>query len=103
MSNTSLVKSILTAATTTAALYVFSTGDVTLPSKYYEDLPLSTSKTIEWEKYGMTPYYSLRSSEAEIFNQIEVLHKFASTILEKSEDLDSSFAKIINDNFSKLI
>jgi hypothetical protein len=104
MSNTSLVKSILTAATTAAAIYTISTGDISLPSKYYGDLPISTSKvTYEWDNYGLTPYYSVRTFESEIFNQIEVLHKFASTILEKSENLDSSFAKIINDNFSKLI
>ena len=38
-----------------------------------------------------------------MFEQIEIIHKFASSILDNIKDLDPEFSKIVDENFWDLI
>jgi hypothetical protein len=49
------------------------------------------------------PYYSLISEEQVALHQIETLHKFVSTILDKSQDLNPDFSAVVDKHFWDLV
>jgi hypothetical protein len=60
-----------------------------------------------WEKYNedflSDRYYFLEIKNIKDTQKIEIIQEFVSKIINNSKDLDPSFAKIINEDFWKLI
>lgn len=47
--------------------------------------------------------YKVTNGKLDAFQNIKVIHKFASNLLENIEDLDPEFSKVIDENYWNLI
>ena len=89
------------AATATVLLIAGLAENKQLTPSEIHDLNMDHDKK-SWDEYTHTPYYTIMQNDQTI-KQIMTIHKFASNLISKSENLDPSIAKIINKNFSKLL
>jgi len=90
------------AVAATAVLFIagLTENNQLTPSEIH-DLNIDHDKK-SWDEYTHTPYYKITQHD-QTTKQIMAIHKFASNLISKSENLDPSIAKIINKNFSKLL
>jgi hypothetical protein len=83
---------------TAAAFFVSSfVGQNQLPSEYYP-LPQFGSKNNIWEDQYL-PKIRYESDS----DKIEIIHNFASSLLNDSEDIPAEFAKIIHEDFWEIL
>lgn len=97
-------KLLVMALTATATVAFFTTGLIEerlTPSRVHA-INLEGSKK-SWDEYLRSPYYAIARGDIQSLDQAIILHNFAVRLLENSQNLDSSIAKIINKNFSKLL
>lgn len=82
--------------TTAAAMFSFALScDVTFS-------PISVKK-YSTENIMSNPYYSLTTTDSETLKELNIVHKFASEIIDNSEDLDPSIVELVYNNFWNLI
>lgn len=97
----SQVKNMLGSAATAAVLCYSYIGSPTLN-------PVNFSHNID-SKVNVPPemnfdYYQLvDNDQATTFKQIDIIHQFASTLLDNIKDLDPDFSKTVDQNFWDLI
>jgi hypothetical protein len=65
-------------------------------------------KMVQWEANVFppdysNPYYRLINEEQLALSQIETLHKFVSTILDNSQDLNPDFSAVVDKHFWNLV
>ena len=89
---------------TAAVLFSGLAGAVdAMPNIRFEQPP-AVLNSIETEELGnILTKYSVKDANFEEYKQIEVIHKFASNLLENIEDLDPEFSKLIYENYWDLI
>ncbi len=93
-------KYVVATATTAAAIFPFAlsgniSGDVVFS-------PIS-SKKYSAENIMSNPYYSLITSDSDIYKELNIIHQFASKIIENSENLEPSIVELVNKNFWNLV
>lgn len=97
-------KLIMLGLSATATFAIITYGlreDLLTPAQNYDLNVIADSKP--WEEYLKVFYYSMTCEEMQALHQIKTLNKFASNLLEKSENIDPIIVKIINDNFAELL
>lgn len=95
---TPTVKKFILAAAVTAALTGYSETQFITQSPLRDPTSPLVADEKSWEEY--TRFYMIGE---EPLDKVEILHRFGAQIIETSENLDPSIAKIINKNFSKLL
>lgn len=55
------------------------------------------------ETYDINPYYYIDRSDSVVFNQVDIIHKFVSELLENTQDLDSHFSELVDKHFWDLV
>jgi hypothetical protein len=48
------------------------------------------------------PYYEVVENHDSMNSQIEIIHRFVSTLLENTQDLDPQFSKLVDEHFWEL-
>lgn len=88
-------------ATLTAATFLISSfGDVeTMPSENYTPPILNISERA-WEEKFIPTY---QTDNQDIYEKMEIIHQFASKLVNESIDIPPEFATVINENFWELI
>lgn len=94
---------VAVAATATVVFFALELNESIFNLSKIHDIGASNNNKILWDEYARTSHYTIARTDIQDINQIMTIHKFASHLLEKSENLDPSIAKIINRNFSKLL
>jgi hypothetical protein len=94
-------KIVMALSTATVVLFTSGFTEKMMPSEIHHIS--GTGDTKSWDEYLQTPYYTISREAIQNINQITILHEFASRLIERSEDIDPTIAKIINRNFSKLL
>lgn len=62
------------------------------------NIQISAPKEIKYDYYQI-----INPDQAEMLEQIDIIHKFASSILDNIKDLDPEFSKTVDENFWDLI
>lgn len=62
------------------------------------NIQISAPKEIKYDYYQI-----INPDQAVMFEQIDIIHKFASSILDNIKDLDPEFSKTVDENFWDLI
>lgn len=92
------------ALTATATATIFTSGLVEsrLTDLKHQDFNLACDEK-SWDRSAEPLYYLTFDDTLEFIRARNILHKFATNLLGKSEDINPAIAKIINKNFSKLL
>jgi len=95
----SKVKSAVTLATTAVLLYNYPGA----PGLNHTDFlnpttPMCVPEEMCFDYYGVSSEEQKRAAD-----QIEIIHQFASNILDNIKDLDPEFSKTVDENFWDLI
>lgn len=93
-------KCVVGCAATTAVTLIACAGTPTMPSLDIKDL----NEFLNVPSGATYDYYQVQDIEhTDTLSKIEVVHRFASTILENIEDLEPEFSKTVDENFWDLI
>jgi hypothetical protein len=94
-------KSKVAVATATALMALFvPIGTALLPARHYP-IAAVVSPGYEWEAQGS---YSTACLEAfRISEETEIVQRFVTTLVERSQDLDPEYDRLIGENFWELV
>ncbi len=91
------------AALTAAAVISLATVDQTLvPSRNY-DLSKITGGLNHWESQQQNTVVSWSFANAGLLSKLDIIHNFASGLLNESKDLNPEIVQMVNDNFWDLL
>ena len=94
------IKSVIGSAATAAVLFYSYCGTSTFDQVTTTNIEIPHNAPIEL-KYD---YYELLNNEqSTALEQVDIIHKFASDILDNIKDLDPDFSKTVDENFWDLI
>lgn len=87
---------------TSSFLYYGYLGSIgfPLPEKTYV---MARTKSQGSFDYLLDEYYSILTNQSLIRNQVEIIHNFASKIIEKTQDLDPRLSELVDKHFWKLV
>jgi hypothetical protein len=96
------IKKLLGGVTTAAVLSYAYLGfcDIVMPEenhKFIEECNLLP------EGYSNNQYYTLIEGENRTKDQVEIIHKFVSALVENTQDLNPDFSKTVDSHFWDLI
>ena len=96
----SSLRNVVGSATTAAVLYYSYLGVPAINHVDFANLKvqINAPKEMNFDYYQLVP-----KEQAVTLEQIDIIHKFASNILDNIKDLDPEFSKIVDENFWDLI
>ncbi len=102
MSSTSVIKHLPGLAPTAVVLLYCYLGQTLLPIPERHHALSPPTKTYNSSEVEGHPVYTIER-EYSLEEQVEVIHQFASQLLEKSQDIDSRFVQVVDEHFWDLI
>ena len=95
------IKTLAGGLTTAAVLCYFSLSnqDCRTDEDYFHEADLQQVS----QYYDPNPYYKIFIDEYHLDNQIEIIHKFVSILMEESQNLNPEFSKAVDKHFWNLI